>query len=209
MTACLKFSLVAMPTLLLSIGFAAQEAEEFRIDPASSSIMLHVGRAGVFRFAGHDHEVIAPKVDGRVVVNRSEISRSSVQLRIDAEGLKVTGKGEPAQDVAEVQRVMLSERVLDVARYPQIVFESSGVSPATALAADMSLRVDGRLSVHGTSRRVMVPVRVRLTATGLAAEGRLTVRQTEFGMQPVTAGAGTVRVKDEVDIVFRIVATRP
>lgn len=209
MTTGLRIPRVAIGTLLLSIGLAAQGPQEFRIDPASSSIVVQVGRAGVFAFAGHDHEVAAPAVDGRVVLDRSDMSRSSVQLQFAATALKVTGKGEPAQDVAEVQRVMLSDRVLDVARYPKIVFESGGVSPATPAADGMTLRVDGQLTLHGTTRRVTVPVRVRLTANRLAAEGRLTIRQTDFGMRPVTAGAGTVRVKDEVDVVFTIVATRP
>jgi hypothetical protein len=49
------------------------------------------------------------------------------------------------------------------------------------------------------------PVDITLTSNGLTATGRVTVRQTDFGIRPVTAGAGTVRVKDEVEIVFSIV----
>jgi hypothetical protein len=53
-----------------------------------------------------------------------------------------------------------------------------------------------------------MPVEVRLSADRLTANGRATVRQTDFGIRPVTALAGTVKVKDEVDIVFSIVARR-
>jgi hypothetical protein len=52
-----------------------------------------------------------------------------------------------------------------------------------------------------------VPVNVRLTATGFSADGKAIVRQTDFGIQPVTAGAGTVRVKDEIDVTFSVSAT--
>jgi polyisoprenoid-binding protein YceI len=64
------------------------------------------------------------------------------------------------------------------------------------------------LTLRGKTRSVTVPVEVRLSADRLTANGRATVRQTDFGIRPVTALAGTVKVKDEVDIVFNIVARR-
>jgi hypothetical protein len=57
------------------------------------------------------------------------------------------------------------------------------------------------------------PVTIRASAT-LEAGGRLTARgsfsfnQTDFGMEPVTAGAGTVRVKDALDVKFVLAAHR-
>ena len=38
------------------------------------------------------------------------------------------------------------------------------------------------------------------------ATGTLKLKQTDFGIKPVTAGAGTVRVKDEVSVDFTLVA---
>jgi hypothetical protein len=35
------------------------------------------------------------------------------------------------------------------------------------------------------------------------------VQQSQFGIRPVTAGAGTVRVKDEVEVVLSVTARRP
>jgi hypothetical protein len=100
----------------------------------------------------------------------------------------------------EVQRVMLSERVLDVQRYPKITFTSRSISLVERAAERITLRVLGDLTLHGITRPVIVPVGVRLTPDGLSAEGTATLRQTDFGIQPVTAGAGTVKVKDEIQI---------
>jgi polyisoprenoid-binding protein YceI len=120
--------------------------------------------------------------------------------------MKVTGKGEPPEDVPEVQRVMLSERVLDVERHPKITFISEKISILQKSANHLRLRIDGRLTLRGVARPVTVPTDVNLTADHVTATGRTTVRQTDFGIKPVTAGAGTVKVKDEVEIVFTIVA---
>jgi polyisoprenoid-binding protein YceI len=186
------------------VALAAQAPERLAFDRASTSIVVHVGRSGVFGFAGHDHEIAAPVADGQILVDRTDLSRSTITAVFDATALRVTGKGEPADDVPVVQRVMLSDRVLDVEKYPKITFRSGKIS-ATQRSDRLTLRVDGELTLHGITRPLSVPVDATLTSSGLTATGRVTVRQTDFGIRPVTAGAGTVRVKDEVDVVFSIV----
>jgi polyisoprenoid-binding protein YceI len=188
---------------------AAQEPEALIIDPGQTTITLHVGRAGVFAFAGHDHEVVVPAMQGRITLDRANVDRSTVSVTFEATALKVTGKGEPAEDVPEVQRVMLSDQVLDVKHHPTITFQSRQVSVVKQSANQMTLGITGDLTLHGVTRPLAVPVTVQLGADGLRATGRATVQQSLFGIRPVTAGAGTVRVKDEVDVVLSITARRP
>ncbi|MGH9240170.1 MAG: YceI family protein [Vicinamibacterales bacterium] len=197
---------VVVLTMAAGSAGAVQTNQEFRIDPAATSVVVHVGRAGLFKFAGHDHEVAVPGVAGRISLDSTDPSRSRVALQFDAKALKVTGKGEPAVDVAEVQRTMLSERVLDVARYPTISFESDRVVVQQRSAGSLTLRVDGRLTLHGVTKTVTVPVAARLNGNRMTATGEATVRQSDFGIRPVSAGGGTVRVKDDVDVMFSIVA---
>ena len=185
-----------------------QANQEFRIDSAASTVAVNVGRAGLFAFAGHDHEVIAPAMQGAVFLDSEDVSRSRLTLQFDATAMKVTGRGEPADDVAEVQRVMLSDRVLDVQRHPTITFESERISVRQRSSDQLRLQVDGKLTLRGATRAVSIPVDVRLTADRLAATGTTTLRQTAFGINPVTAVAGTVRVKDEVSVAFTIVGRR-
>jgi polyisoprenoid-binding protein YceI len=199
-----RATLIAISAVIV----VAQEPEAFVIDPGQTTITLHVGRAGVFAFAGHDHEVLVPAVRGQITLNRASVGRSSVSATFDAAALKVTGKGEPLEDVPEVQRVMLSNQVLDVQRFPTITFQSRQVSVVKQSADQMALRMTGDLTLHGVTRPLDVPVTVALTADGLRANGKTTVQQSQFGIRPVTAGAGTVRVKDEVDVVFSVTATR-
>ncbi|HKE85678.1 MAG TPA: YceI family protein [Vicinamibacterales bacterium] len=198
--------IVAFVTLTAIV--AAQAPDALVIDPGQTTITLHVGRAGVLSFAGHDHEVVVPAVQGQIMLDRTQISRSSVSATFDATAMKVTGKGEPSEDVPEVQRVMLSDRVLDVQRYPTITFQSRQVSVAKQSADQMTIRITGDLTLHGVTRPLDVPVTMQLNADGLRATGKTTVQQSQFGIRPVTAGGGTVRVKDEVDVTFSITAKR-
>jgi polyisoprenoid-binding protein YceI len=179
------------------------------IDAANSQVLVQVGKAGVFGFAGHAHEVTAANVSGQVVVNRADLSQASVSFDVAAASLRVSGKDEPPADVGEVQRVMLSDRVLDAARFPRISFRSSRVSVASLTATDADLLVEGALTLHGTTHPVTFRARAAFDAQGrLTARGSCPLRQSDFGMVPVTAAGGTIRVRDEVEVQF-VLRARP
>lgn len=195
--------------LTASVGLAIptpSPQEVLRIQ-GTSRVVIQVGKAGAFGFAGHSHDVEAP-VTGSVTVDTSDFARSVVLLEFDSASLRVTGKGEPAQDVPEVQRVMLSERVLDVSRYPKIVFRSRRVTMSGRAGDSLNLSVEGDLTLHGATKPCVVPVRVKLSEGALTAEGTTTLKQSDFGIQPVTAAGGTVRVKDALDVTFTVHAAR-
>jgi polyisoprenoid-binding protein YceI len=191
-----------------AVALTAQTTERFAIDPATSTITLQAGKSGVFSFAGHDHEIVAPVSDGEIALDRLDISRSRISIRFDAKTLKVTGRGEPAGDVAEVQQVMLSDRVLDVQKYPVISFTSRTMSVTKRSGDRITVQVAGDLALHGVTRPLTLPVDVQLAADQIRADGKAVVRQTEFGIEPVKAGGGTVRVKNEVEVSFSMVARR-
>jgi polyisoprenoid-binding protein YceI len=192
----------------LMVTALTAQADTFKVDPAATRVTIRVGRAGLFAVVGHVHEVVAPAVAGTISVDQTDIARSSVMLEFDASALKVTGTGEPVDDLPEVQRVMMSERVLDVRQYPKITFQSRHVQAGRRVGDRLTLRLDGDLALHGVTRPVTVPVDLHLSADSLVAEGTVTVRQTDFGIRPVTAGAGTVKVKDQVEVVFQVAARR-
>jgi hypothetical protein len=52
---------------------------------------------------------------------------------------------------------------------------------------------------------VTKPITVAVKRNGGAYVGRATLRQTDFGIKPVSAAGGTVKVKNELEIDFHIV----
>lgn len=192
---------------------AAETSQEFVVDPARSEVAVHVGRAGLFKFAGHEHEVLATRLGGRIEANGAHIESSSVNLTFEAAALQVSGRGEPPEDVPKVQARMIGPELLDVARFPTITFRSTKVEGRSAGAESYDLRVTGELALHGVTRSITLPLRVTVSADALRASGTLVVRQTDYGLSPVSV-AGVVKVKDELSIDFTIVAalalsTRP
>ncbi len=198
--------LLAAAPLLAAPAPSADGPTTYQVDPAASRVVIHVDKAGVFSFLGHAHEVVAPVAEGTVVLDRDAPDRSTVRVEFDAAALAVTGKGEPAGDVPEVQRTMEGARVLDVSRFPRIVFASREVHVIARDTDRLRLRLTGALTLHGVTRSVTVDVTVEIGLDRLTTTGTLVVKQTDFGIEPVTAGGGTVRVKNGVGLQFTFVA---
>ena len=100
---------------------------------------------------------------------------------------------------------MLSDMVLDVERYPAIAFESTGVTakgPAAAARPDGHGQDDDSRQDAEPSPR---PFRSKSPAIALTATGKFVIKQTDFGITPISVG-GVVKVKDELNITFTVVA---
>jgi polyisoprenoid-binding protein YceI len=204
----MKKSLVIAAALAGAAMLHAQGTQTFHVEPAKSLFTLDVGKTGLFSsMAGHAHVVETRAIEGTVEFDAQAIAKSSVRVRIDAASLRVAAKGEPPDDVPKVQEMMLSERVLDVHRYPAIVFESTSVAPATGAREPLTLSVTGKLTLHNVTKTITVPVTVRVEGETLTAKGETTIKQTDFGISPVSV-AGVVKVRDAVGISFSIAAKR-
>jgi polyisoprenoid-binding protein YceI len=197
----------ALAVLLLtgrSSWIRAAGPRTFAVEPDQSHALIFVGKSGAFSFAGHTHEVEAPLTSGVVHFDADDPSRDDVRLEFNAAAMHVTGKGESAADVPKVTATMLSDAVLDANRYPAITFESTSVT-ARGSAGALDLSVAGKLSIHGQTRTVTAPVTMKVAGSQLTATGRFLIKQTDFGITPVSVG-GVVKVKDELNITFTIAA---
>jgi polyisoprenoid-binding protein YceI len=199
-----RFGLILVATLAAGLGVDAAGPRTFAVEPEQSRAIIDVGKSGAFSFAGHTHEVEAPVTSGVVHLDTDEPSRNSVRLEFNAAAMRVTGKGESADDVPKVTQTMLSEMVLDVRRYPRITFESTSVT-AKGSAAALDLSVTGRLTIHGKTQTVTAPVAVKLAGDRLTATGKFVIKQTDYGITPISVG-GVVKVKNELTITFTMVA---
>jgi polyisoprenoid-binding protein YceI len=181
------------PVLLIAMCAALVSAQDKAIEVQRSTITIHVGKAGVFSVAGHEHWVNAPISGG--VLNDSD--RPHVEFRVEASKMLV--KPDPTVDAktqAEIQRDM-QEKTLESAKYPEISFRSSRVDKQM----DGQWKVDGTLTLHGVTK----PITSVVKRNGDAYVGHAMLRQTDFGIKPVSAAGGTVKVKNEVEIDFHIV----
>jgi polyisoprenoid-binding protein YceI len=201
---CWTHALAVLPLLCAAAAGAAPRT--YVVDPAASSVRIHVGKSGAFSFAGHNHEVAAPAVSGEVTADTADLEASRVALTFQAAALKVLPEGEPAGDPPKVEEAMRGPKVLDAARFPTITFKSQRVAGKDVGGGAYDLELTGELSLHGITQALTLPVHVEVAGETLTASGKATIRHDQFGMQPVSAGGGTVKVKNEIGIEYRLVA---
>ncbi|MBV8049790.1 MAG: YceI family protein [Acidobacteriaceae bacterium] len=179
--------------LLILVVPTIAASEDRTLDTARSTIRIHVGKAGVFSAAGHEHWVAAPLADGKL----DEATPASISFRVEAAKLKVEeDKTLSAEKQAEVQRTMQTQ-VLESEKYPEISFHSTSVQKTGPDA----WQVRGDLKLHGQTHGVATAVHKQQDAY----VGKCELKQTDFGIQPIRVGGGVVKVKDQLDIEFSIV----
>ena len=82
-----------------------------------SKITVHVGKAGLFSAAGHEHEVSAPIAEGAM----DEVG-GNIWFRVEAAKLMVF----PEKDQVQVQSTM-QQSLLKSAKFAEIRFESVSI----------------------------------------------------------------------------------
>lgn len=191
--------------LALPAGRLEAATETYAVDPAASHLRIHLGRAGLVKFLGHEHEIEAPVAEGRVELVDGDPARSRVVLRFEAARLKLVPGSESAGDVPRVEQRMRGPEVLDATGHPEITFASTSVR---LLAADGPARivVAGTLQLRGRSLPVELPLEVVREARQIVARGGVSLNLRDLGIEPPSV-AGVVNVANRFRIEFEIRAT--
>lgn len=189
------------------------EVASYVVDHESSYLLAVVGVAGVLSSFAEEHAVLATAGSAEICLADDDLSGARVtfsvptrSLRIDTQrardlaGLK---SATPDEDTRrELQQKMVSDRFLAVDRYDTLAFASRSVS----ISGGGDLWIEGDLTLRGRTNRVAFPVQLeRLDDDALYLRGGVTVKQTDFGMEPESI-AGVVKVADAVDVRFEILA---
>ncbi len=187
--AWLGIGLLAASSLALKNTARSQKQE---IDVQESTLTVRVGRTGLFSHFGHDHEISAPIQEGAV----STSEPASVMIRVDSRDMRVMDADASPGEREEIQKTMLGPRVLESERFPEIIFRSTTVNAE----GEGRWSVHGSLTLHGQTR----PLDIEVTQSEGHYRGSAKLGQTDFGIQPIRAAGGAVKVLNEVRIEFDI-----
>ncbi|HEX4994897.1 MAG TPA: YceI family protein [Methylomirabilota bacterium] len=143
----------------------AVEAEplRFRIQPEASEISFRA----TSRLMNADGRF--SRFSGDVVVDPAALTTARITLTIDAASLD-TG-------IEMRDNHLRSSDFFDVARFPTVSFQSVRIEAAGRRAI-----VVGRLTLHGVTREIAVPIDVQITNIALVASGEFIVNRGEYAM---------------------------
>jgi len=178
--------------LVMTVVCRLAAAQAVGIDTGRSNLTIKVDKTGFFSAFAHNHTIQAPVASGQL-----DADKRAVTLTFNARDMKVLDEGVKASEIADIDQTMKSDKVLDVQRFPEIRFVSTAVAPQDG----GKYQVRGDLTLHGVTK----PVELVVTLANGRYNGSVKIKQTDYGIAPVSIAGGTVKVKDVIEIVFEIV----
>ena len=136
------------PALVIALAAAQLAGRTLALEPAQSTVRFHVNHK-LHKVDGQARTVEAKAAvgpDGRVLA----------MVRIPVTSL----------DSGDANRDANMREVLDVARYPFIVFKGVGNVSDTSPGASTEVTLKGELDLHGVKQPVEVPARVEVAKDG-------------------------------------------
>lgn len=199
---------VALPAEFPTAHYRQAEADSktvLRVVPQRSLVTIEVHRAGSLARLGHDHVVASHDVQGYVAPQegRADLYVPLARLSVDEPELRTEARfdTQPSAAAIEGTRRNMLDKVLEAERFPAALIHVTRADPGEA-------RLAVAITLHGTTRSQEVPARFEDLPDGMAVSGKLSLKQTDFGMEPMSVLGGALQVADGVDLRFRIVAAR-
>ncbi|HSS18544.1 MAG TPA: YceI family protein [Pyrinomonadaceae bacterium] len=182
----------------------AQASRRYVLDYTQSTFIAHALRGGLLWFKGHEHLVAARVFSGEARLAPNQISQSSLLLTVKTDSMEETSDA-----FTDAQKKIINgelrDIVLEPAKYPEIVFKSTGVSGKLIAANQYDLRIKGDLTLHGVTRQIEIPTKVTVSGNDLRAVGEFSISRDDFNVKATSAFHGMVRVRDKVRFTFDIV----
>ena len=176
----------------------------YHVIPAKSRFTAQVGVGGLLAAAGHPHTIAIRQFDGDLDVDSGSLD-TSLQMTIKSESLGEVGKEFDEDDRKKVNQSVHGE-ALETTKYPQIVFKGTTGSIKTLAAGQYEATIKGNLTLHGVTRQISFPAKVRLEQGHLRATGEFTILHSQYNLKRLSAAGGTVKAKDEIVLSFDLQA---
>jgi polyisoprenoid-binding protein YceI len=172
------------------------QAGTYTLGPENGSLSVRTGRTGAAAKAGHDLliDVTAWQVTLEV---GEDPAQTSVALDADATSLRVREGSGGMQALGDDDKASIEETIDDdVLKRQEIAFRSTTVQTA---ADGSRLSVQGELTLVGKAGPIGFDLTVGADGT---LSGRVVVKQTDWGITPYSTLFGSLKVADEVEVVF-------
>ncbi len=174
----------------------------YQLDPAQSRFTVQAFARGMLSAFGHSPTFAISSFTGELHFDPEMQTENSFLLTIQADSLTLTD-AVSAADRAEIERQM-RESVLETAEHPEIAFQSTALKADRIAENWYRLQLDGTLHLHGVKKPHKVDAQLRFLEDQMRLSGQTTLLQSGFRIKPVSALAGTIKLKDELKFDFDI-----
>ncbi len=177
--------------------------KRYRIDPGRSRFAVQAFSAGLLSALGHSPTFAVRDFEGEVRLGDT-VQGLELVLTIRAGSLELE-EGVSARDRQEIESRMRGE-VLETAAFREIAYRGTVNQADTIGQGRYRIVIEGNLTLHGNTRPYRIDAELVVFADGLRLGGGGSLRMSDFGIRPVTALGGTIKLKDELRLSFDLAA---
>jgi hypothetical protein len=166
----------------------------YKVGPGNAALKIKTERRGAAAMAGHDLVIEVTSRDATLQVGEDP-GQISLDLTADPVSLRVIEGTGGVQALGEDDKVEIKQTIEDEVLGTQpIEFHSTAVE---ALDGGR-LRVSGELAMNGNTHPLDFVLDV---GPDRQVSGQATVTQSDWGIKPYSGLFGTLKVRDEVEVV--------
>ena len=185
---------------------SASAGVHYVIDTRASQFSVQAFASGLVAAIAHSPKIAIRDWTGEVQVASGPAGDNSLKVRVKAASLEVLDELKET-DRREIHRVMKIE-VLETDRFPEIVFESTGLKLERQKEDLYKALVGGKLSLHGITNDLDFAASVALGVDTARAYGTFMIRQTDYNIRVASIAGGTLKLQDELKFSFYAVARK-
>lgn len=179
-------------------------SKTYTLDASASRFTVQAFAGGMLKSFGHNPTIAIRDFSGQLQFDPDAPGDASLQVTVKANSLEVTDKVSD-KDRRDIENGMNNE-VLEVEKYPEISYQSTGVSATKVSNNWYRLQITGDLSLHGQTKEHEVDAQLKMRDGELNLSGDFKLKQTDYGIKLFSAMGGTMKLKDELKFNFDIVA---
>jgi polyisoprenoid-binding protein YceI len=189
------------------------QAARYTVDRDASEVRILVFRDGPLARFGHNHVIIG-RVQGEIRAGETA-NTSGFRLEIPVDSLAVdpaAARAEEGEDFSgevspqarsATRDNMLGPDVLDAAAHPRIRIDSVALTGPV-----WNPTVTARMTLRGATRDLRFPAAVFRDGDALTVMAAFRLRQSDFGIKPLSVLNGGLLVRDAIDLRVRLSARR-
>jgi polyisoprenoid-binding protein YceI len=173
-------------------------------DKNASRFTVQAFATGMLSAFGHNPMIGIRDFSGDVQFCAGTFEQAAVSLSVDTTTFEVLDEMK-RDDRGKLQKAM-NEDVLDVEHYPTAGFASKQITVQKVSNELLQASVTGELTLRGNTQNQSFDARVTLLGDTMRISSDFTIRQSDYGIKPVSFAGGALRLKDELKFAFEVVA---
>lgn len=177
---------------------------KFKIDAAASRFTVQAFATGLLSAFGHNPTIAIRDYDGEIEFNPDTIGNASVRVTVRTNAMEVVD--EMKNDDRKKLEQAMYDQVLEPNRFPTAVYESKQITLQKDSAEQWRAHVTGELSFHGVTQTHSIDARLNYMGTMMRVAGEFPLRQSDYGIKPVSFAGGALKLRDELKFTFELVA---